>query len=128
MSKPSLQSLKIKIYADGADKEGMLALYKNPLVKGFTTNPSLMAKAGIKDYEPFARDILTVIKDRSISFEVFTDDLNDMERQAMLITSWAPNVYTKIPITNTKGESCLPLVRKLTRKGVQLNITALTTI
>jgi len=128
MSTPNVKDLKIKIYADGADKEGMLALYKNELVKGFTTNPSLMAKAGIKDYRTFAKDILTVIKDRSISFEVFSDDLAEMERQAMEITTWAKNVYTKIPVTNTKGESCMPLVKKLTKQGVQLNVTALTTV
>ena len=125
---PALSDLKIKIYADGADREGMLALYKNPNVQGFTTNPSLMAKAGVKDYRGFAKDILSVIKDRSISFEVFADDLAEMERQASEIKTWGSNVYVKIPITNTKGETCLPLVKKLTRDGVQLNITALTTV
>lgn len=125
---PSLKDLKIKLYADGADREGMLALYKLPYVSGFTTNPSLMAKAGVKDYRGFAKDILTVIKDRSISFEVFSDDIEDMERQAAEIKTWGANVYVKIPITNTKGVSCLPLVKKLTQAGVHLNITALTTV
>ncbi|HYG75601.1 MAG TPA: transaldolase [Planctomycetota bacterium] len=125
---PSLKDLKVKIYADGADREGILSLYKNEHVKGFTTNPTLMAKAGVKDYRAFAKDILTVITDRSISFEVFTDDINDMERQAGEIKTWGKNVYVKIPVTNTKGESCLPLVRKLTNAGVQLNVTAITTV
>src|SRR5438876_9877682 len=107
MATPSLKDLKVKIYADGADREGLLTLYKNELVKGFTTNPSLMAKAGVKDYRGFAKEILQVITDKPISFEVFTDDVKDMERQAMDITSWAKNVYTKIPITNTKGQSTL---------------------
>lgn len=123
-----LKDLKVKIYADGADKAGMVALYKNPLVKGFTTNPSLMAKAGISDYRGFAKDILTVITDRSISFEVFSDELDEMERQASEIKTWGKNVYVKIPITNSKGVSCLPLVKKLTKSGVNLNITALTTL
>src|SRR3954465_4958761 len=121
MSAPSLKDLKVKIYADGADKEGILALYKNEHIKGFTTNPTLMAKAGIKDYRAFAKDILTVIKDRSISFEVFSDDIAAMDSQAAEIKTWGSNVFVKIPITNTKGESCLPLVKKLTAQGVQLN-------
>jgi transaldolase len=127
-SVPSLKDLKVKIYADGADKEGMLALYKNEHVKGFTTNPSLMAKAGIKDYIAFAKDILTVIKDRGISFEVFSDELPEMERQAAMIKTWGPNVYVKIPVINTKGVSCMPLVKKLTQQGVQLNVTAILTV
>ena len=125
---PSLQDLKVKIYADGADKEGMLALYKNEHIKGFTTNPTLMNKAGIKDYRAFAKELLAVITDRSISFEVFTDDINDMERQALEIKTWGKNVYVKIPITNTKGESCLPLIKKLSSAGVQLNVTAMLTV
>ena len=125
---PSLKDLKVKIYADGADKEGMLALYKNEWVKGFTTNPTLMAKAGIHDYMAFAKDILTVIKDRSISFEVFSDELPEMERQAALIKTWGSNVYVKIPVINTKGTKTKDLVKKLTQQGVQLNVTAITTI
>ncbi len=127
MAAPSLKDLKVKIYADGADKEGILALYKNPVITGFTTNPTLMAKAGIRDYRAFAKEILSTIKDRPISFEVFSDDLSEMERQADDIKTWGKNVYVKIPITNSKAESCLPLVKKLTNKGVQLNVTALMT-
>ncbi|MEI6232013.1 MAG: transaldolase [Planctomycetota bacterium] len=125
---PSLSDLKVKLYADGAEKEGMLALYREKVVKGFTTNPSLMNKAGIKDYRGFAKDIVTHITDMSISFEVFSDDITEMERQASEIKTWGKNVYVKIPITNTKGESCLPLVKKLTNEGVNLNVTALMTI
>ena len=125
---PSLKNLKIKIYADGADREGILSLYKNENITGFTTNPTLMAKVGIKDYRAFAKDILSSIKDRPISFEVFSDDLNEMERQALEIKTWGANVYTKIPVTNTKGECCCPLVKKLTHAGVQLNVTALLTL
>ena len=124
---PSLNELKVKLYADGADKEGILALYRDKVVKGFTTNPSLMNKAGVKDYRAFAREILGLITDMSISFEVFTDDIADMERQANEIKTWGKNVYVKIPITNTKGESCLPLVKKLTQQRVNLNVTALMT-
>lgn len=125
---PSIKNLKIKIYADGADREGMAGLYKNEHISGFTTNPTLMAKAGIKDYKAFAQEIVAVIKDRSISFEVFSDDLKEMERQALDITTWGPNVFTKIPITNTKGEDCVPLVKSLAKAGVQLNVTALLTL
>jgi transaldolase len=125
---PTLKDLKIKIYADGADKTGMLELYKNEYIKGFTTNPTLMAKAEVKDYRAFAKELLSVITDRSISFEVFTDDIAEMERQAMEIKTWGKNVYVKIPITNTKGESCLPLVKKLSSAGVQLNVTAMLTV
>ena len=127
MSK-SLKDLKVQIFADGADKAGMLSLYANPLIKGLTTNPSLMKKAGITDFEAFAKDILQTIKDKPISLEVFTDDLSEMKRQALKITKWAPNVYTKIPITNNKGESCLPLIKELAGQGVKLNITALLTL
>ncbi len=120
--------LKVQIWADGADKAGILELDKNPVIKGFTTNPSLMAKVGIKDYPAFAKDLLTSITVKPVSFEVFSDDLVDMERQARLITTWGKNVYTKIPITNTKGESCIPLIRKLAKEGVKLNVTALLTL
>lgn len=124
----SLKDLKVHIYADGADKAGMLSLYANPLIKGLTTNPSLMKKAGITDFEAFAKDILQSIKDKPISLEVFTDDLTEMKRQALKITKWAPNVYTKIPITNNQGVSCLPLIKELAAQGVKLNITALLTL
>jgi transaldolase len=123
----TLKDLKIKIFADGADKAGMLQLNANPLVKGMTTNPSLMRKAGVHDYEAFARDILKGITEKPISFEVFSDDFSEMRRQALKISNWAKNVYVKIPITNTRGESSLPLVRDLAREGVKLNITAIFT-
>jgi transaldolase len=123
----NLASLKIKIFADGADKAGMLQLNTNPLIKGMTTNPSLMRKAGVHDYEAFARDILKSITEKPISFEVFSDDFSEMRRQALKIKDWAKNVYVKIPITNTRGESSLPLVRELAHEGVKLNITAIFT-
>jgi transaldolase len=123
----NLASLKIKIFADGADKAGMLQLNNNPLIKGMTTNPTLMRKAGVHDYEAFARDILKSITEKPISFEVFSDEFPEMRRQAMKIKDWAKNVYVKIPITNTRGESSLPLVRELAGEGVKLNITAMFT-
>ena len=103
----SLADLKVKIFADGADRAGMLELYRNPLIKGFTTNPTLMRNAGITDYEAFARDILKAIPDRPISLEVFSDDFAEMEAQARRIASWGENVYVKIPVTNTQGESAV---------------------
>jgi transaldolase len=123
-----LQSLKVKIFADGADKPGMLNLYANPLIKGLTTNPTLMKKAGITNYESFAKEILHSIKEKPISFEVFSDDFSEMRRQALKIAAWQGNVYVKIPITNTRRESSLPLVRDLAKEGVQLNITAILTL
>lgn len=124
----TLADLPIKIFADGADKEGMLRLYQDPLIKGMTTNPTLMRKAGIGDYEKFAREVLQIVKDKPISFEVFSDDFADMRRQALKISKWQENVYVKIPITNTKGESSLPLVGELAKEGVRLNVTALLTL
>lgn len=121
----SLSQLKIKIFADGADKSAMLDLYALPYIQGFTTNPTLMHRAGIGDYEAFARDVLESIPDRPISFEVFADDRPEMERQARRIATWGSNVYVKIPVTNTKGESSVDLVRHLAQDGVQLNVTAL---
>lgn len=123
-----IEDLKIRIFADGAEKEGMVELAKQPFIKGFTTNPTLMRKAGITDYVSFAKDILSVIKDKSVSFEVFSDEFNEMERQARLIASWAPNVYVKIPISNTKGESSFDLVKKLASSGVKVNVTAILTV
>jgi transaldolase len=123
----TLKDLKIKIFADGADKAGMLQLNENPLIKGMTTNPTLMRKAGITDFEAFARDILQHITGKPISLEVFSDEFPEMRRQALKISGWAKNVYVKIPITNTRGESSLPLVRELAREGVKLNITAILT-
>ena len=124
----SLADIKVKIFADGADRASMLELYRNPVVKGFTTNPTLMRIAGITDYEAFARDILRAIPDRPISLEVFSDDFAEMEQQARRIASWGENVYVKIPVTNTQGESALPLVRTLAKAGVKQNVTALMTL
>ena len=123
-----LQQLKVKIFADGADKAGILQLNANPLIQGMTTNPTLMRKAGIKDYEAFAKDILQSVTAKPISFEVFSDDFAEMKRQALKIAAWAKNVYVKIPITNSRGESCLPLIKELGQQGVQLNITAILTL
>ena len=121
----SLSKLRVKIFADGADRIGMLEMYQNPLISGFTTNPTLMRKAGVTDYPTFARDIVRAIPDRPISFEVLCDDLNEMERQARVIAQWGENVYVKIPVTNTLGESSVPVVRSLTRAGINVNVTAL---
>ncbi len=125
---PSVKNLKVKLFADGADKKTMLDLYANPHVTGFTTNPTLMRKAGIADYEAFARDIVTVIPDRHISLEVFADDLPEMERQARKIATFGPNVYAKIPITNTKSESTAALTRTLSLDGIKVNVTAMLTM
>src|SRR5690348_2936472 len=122
-----LAELQIKIFADGADKASMVDLAKDPAIKGFTTNPTLMRKAGVTDYAAFAKDVLSEIRTKPISFEVFSDDFGEMERQARIIASWAPNVYVKIPISNTKGESSFALVKKLAANGVKLNITAILT-
>jgi len=124
----SLNDLKIQLYADGADKAGILDLYAKPYIKGLTTNPSLMKKAGIHDYEAFAKDILQTVTSKPISLEVFTDEFPEMKRQALKITAWGGNVYTKIPITNARGESSLPLIRELAQLGVKLNVTALFTL
>jgi len=120
--------LNVKLFADGADRKGMLDLYANPLIKGMTTNPSLMRKAGINNYEAFAREILQTIQDKPISFEVFSDEFPEMRRQALKIAAWQKNVYVKIPISNTRSESSLPLVRELGKEGVRLNITAILTL
>ena len=120
-----VSELKVKIFADGADKSAMLRMYAKPYIRGFTTNPTLMRKAGIADYEAFARDILEAIRDRPISFEVFADDFAGMERQARKIAGWGPNVYVKIPVTNTRAESSADLVRRLAQSGVKLNVTAI---
>jgi transaldolase len=124
----SIDQLSVKIFADGADKAGMLEMHSKPYIKGLTTNPTLMRKAGITDYRAFAREILDLIRDKPISFEVFSDDFNEMERQAMEIASWGRNVYVKIPITNTKAESSCGLIRRLAERRVQLNVTALMTL
>jgi transaldolase len=123
-----LSNLKVKVFADGADRAGMLDLARHPLIKGFTTNPTLMRNAGITDYEAFARDILKAIPDRPISLEVFSDDFAEMEAQARRIASWGENVYVKIPVTNTQGESSVPLIRALAKAGVKQNVTAMMTL
>jgi len=123
----SLSDLKIQLYADGADKKGILELYSKPYIKGLTTNPTLMKKAGIQDYEAFAKDILQTVTAKPISLEVFTDEFPEMKRQALKISALANNVYTKIPITNSRGESSLALIKELGKEGVKLNITALFT-
>ncbi|HLC83238.1 MAG TPA: transaldolase [Bacteroidia bacterium] len=124
----TINELKVKIFADGADKAGMLEMYHQSYIKGLTTNPTLMNKVGITDYGAFAKDILSLIKDKSISFEVFSDDFDEMERQALEIASWGDNVYVKIPITNTKHESSCPLIKRLVAKNVKLNVTAIMTL
>lgn len=123
-----IEDLRIKIFADGAEKASMLELARQPFIKGFTTNPTLMRKAGVTDYAAFAKEVLTEIKDKPVSFEVFSDDFNEMERQARIIASWAPNVYVKIPITNTKRESSFDLVKKLAVGGIKINSTAILTV
>ena len=124
----SVSTLKVKLFADGADRAGMLEMRRNPLISGFTTNPTLMRKAGISDYEAFARDILREIPDRPISLEVFADDFTEMKRQARKIATWGDNVYVKIPVTNTLGESSDKVVSALARSGVKVNVTALLTL
>ncbi len=123
-----LKEFKIKLYADGADLNGMIEVYNEGLVSGFTTNPTLMKKAGVKNYEEFARAALKAIPDLPISFEVFSDDLGGMEREARKIAGWGDNVYIKIPVTNTRGESTTPLIKKLSHDGLQLNVTAILTV
>ena len=121
-------NLKVKLFADGADKDGMLEMYANPLISGFTTNPTLMKMAGVSDYESFAKDILTHITDKPISFEVFSDEFDEMKRQALEIASWADNIYVKIPITNTKAESSVDLIAALSEQNVKINVTAMMTV
>jgi len=123
-----LSHLKIDIYADGADKKGILELYEKPYIKGLTTNPTLMRKAGITDYEAFARDILETVTEKPLSLEVFSDEFSEMKRQAEKIHAWGKNVFVKIPITNSHGESSLPLIQTLSHESLKLNITALLTV
>ena len=123
----NVADLRVKLFADGAEKKSMLELYANPMIRGFTTNPTLMRKANISDYEAFAHDILAAIPDRPISFEVFADEFDEMERQARLIHAWGRNVYVKIPVTNTRRESSCALIEKLSHEGIQLNVTAILT-
>jgi transaldolase len=123
-----LSQLNTKIFADGADLDDMIKMYHNPLIKGLTTNPSLMRKSGITNYVKFAKDVLAQVKEKPISFEVFSDDFAEMEIQAEQITSWGENVYVKIPITNSKGVSSQGLVRKLIEKRIKVNVTAIMTV
>lgn len=125
---PTVSELKVKLFADGADKKTMLDLYALPHVQGFTTNPTLMRKAGITDYEAFARDIVAAIPDRHISLEVFADELDEMERQARKIATFGKNVYAKIPVTNTKKVSTAAMARRLSLDGVKVNVTAILTM
>jgi transaldolase len=124
----NLKGLKVKLFADGADKAWMLEMYANPLIKGFTTNPTLMRKAGVRDYQSFAREIAAAIPDRPISLEVFADEFDEMERQALEISSWGANINVKIPVMNTKRQTSYDLLRRLARAGVKLNVTALMTL
>lgn len=124
----TVADLNVKIFADGAEKEGILEMYEKPFIKGFTTNPTLMKRSGITDYRAFALDILKSVPDRPISFEVFADDFDEMERQALEIASWGDNVYVKIPISNTQSQFSGPLIERLAKNGVQLNVTALMTL
>src|SRR4029077_13455347 len=124
----SINDLSVKLFADGADKAAMLDMYAHPLIRGFTTNPTLMRKAGIADYQAFAKEILSAIPDRPISFEVLADEFGEMERQAHTISAWGAHVYVKIPITNTRSESASGLLRRLARAGVKLNVTAVLTL
>ena len=127
MSTAILEKLPIKIFADGADLEGIIDLYRKPFIKGLTTNPTLMRKVGITDYEAFARSVLESVTDKPISFEVFSDEFPEMRRQALKIKDWQDNVYVKIPITNTRAESAIDLIRDLAAEGVKLNVTAILT-
>lgn len=128
MSTATLDNLPVKIFADGADLEGIIDLYRKPYIKGLTTNPTLMRKVGVSDYETFARSVLDSVTDKPISFEVFSDEFSEMRRQALKIRDWQDNVYVKIPITNTKGESALPLIAELAAENVKLNVTAILTL
>lgn len=124
----SAKDLQIKVFADGADMQGILDMYANPDIQGFTTNPTLMRQAGVEDYEKFARELLEKIQDKPVSLEVFADEFDEMERQALKIASWGSNVNVKIPITNTKGEKSAPLIKKLSAEGVVVNVTAMMTL
>jgi transaldolase len=128
MTNSSISNLKIKLFADGADLAGIKEMYQNPFIKGFTTNPTLMRKADIQDYKLFALEVIQSIPDRPISFEVFADEFDEMEKQALEIASWGKNVSVKIPVTNTRKEFAGPLIERLSHAGVALNVTALTTL
>jgi transaldolase len=122
---PDARPLRIKVFADGADLEGMLTLARDSLISGFTTNPTLMRRSGVTEYETFAKEVLAAITEHPISFEVVADEFEEMRRQARLIASWGPNVFVKIPVTNTRGESSASLIRELSLEGLKLNVTAI---
>src|SRR6476661_2208488 len=124
----NISNLRTRIYADGAELDGMLSMYRLPHIKGFTTNPTLMRKAGLTDYQSFARQVLAAIPDRPISFEVFSDEFAEMERQAREIATWGEHVYVKIPVSNTRREPAYELVRRLSHAGVKVNVTAIMTL
>jgi transaldolase len=124
----SVESLSIKLFADGADLDGIMEMYANPMIQGFTTNPTLMRQVGVEDYEVFGKSVLEKVIDRPVSLEVFADEFDEMERQALKIASWGPNVNVKIPITNTKGESAADLIERLSAQGVIVNVTAMMTL
>jgi transaldolase len=124
----TVADLKVKIFADGADLPGIVKLYANPLIKGFTTNPTLMRKSGVSDYAAFAREVLAAVPDRPVSFEVFADEFAEMERQGREIASWGPNVNVKIPVTTTKGTFCGPVIERLSSAGIAVNVTAILTL
>lgn len=128
MEQPDVSRLRVKLFADGAEIAVIRKMAANPLIKGFTTNPTLMKKAGIADYEAFAREVVGVVPDRPISFEVFSDDFDEMAAQARRIAAWGTNVFVKIPVTNTRGDFAGALITDLARDGVQLNVTALMTV
>lgn len=128
MEQPEVSRLRVKLFADGAEIAVIRKMAANPLIKGFTTNPTLMKKAGIADYEAFAREVVGVVPDRPISFEVFSDDFDEMAAQARRIAAWGTNVFVKIPVTNTRGDFAGALITDLARDGVQLNVTALMTV
>ena len=128
MAMKRLDGLRVKLFADGADLDGILKMYANPLIRGFTTNPTLMRKAGVEDYETFARRVLAAVPDRPVSLEVFADEFPDMMRQARVIASWGPNVNVKIPVTNTRREFSGAVIRALSEEGVTLNVTAIQTL
>ncbi|MBI3517172.1 MAG: transaldolase [Proteobacteria bacterium] len=124
----TVADLRVKIFADGADLPGIVKLYANPVIKGFTTNPTLMRKSGVTDYAAFARQVLAAVPDRPVSFEVFADEFGEMERQAREIASWGPNVNVKIPVTTTKGGFCGPVIQRLSSAGIAVNVTAIMTL
>src|SRR5579871_4052532 len=125
---PSLHDLRIKLFADGADRAQMLEMHGRPHIRGLTTNPSLMRRAGVADYRAFAREVLAAIRDKPVCFEVLSDDLPEIERQALEIAGWADNVFVKVPVTNTRRQSCAGVIARLANRGVKINVTAILTL